>query len=423
MTRYFIKNWSVFLFAILFFVIIFSNIFAIVAKADEPDQGQEEEPDYYYPMRVFTPLAQSFKPDKQTVTRAKLRLTSNYDLDARTLFAFLCHEKPNDDTEYYRRNTLTLENIGQWPTSEWIEVNFEPDLDIIEGQDYYLVATTNTAAGAQNYHGWCYNDDDPSDTYVDGSMWVKENGWVIFTGWDCGFKTWGKTRDKDPTINDPNPVHLEVRPGGTVSGEFTIKNEGESGSHLVWEITSYPDWIDEISSTWGETSTETNVYLQVTADNMEPDTYSGDINIISNGGSTSVEVTLTVPRTVEISTESSEVVAGESFQLYGSDSGGVEPLDWLWTFGDGNSSDEQNTTHTYNSTGNYTVTLNVTDAKDNSSNTTVEIKVQLVVASFLCNSDCSKPNQTINFNDTSQGFNELVNWSWEFDEATVWVYC
>jgi hypothetical protein len=48
----------------------------------------------------------------------------------------------------------------------------------------------------------------------------------------------------------------------------------------------------------------------------------------------------------------------------GSATGGTSPYTWSWDFGDGNTSFEQNPTHSYNTKGNYTVILSVTDAED-----------------------------------------------------------
>lgn len=47
--------------------------------------------------------------------------------------------------------------------------------------------------------------------------------------------------------------------------------------------------------------------------------------------------------------------------------GGFRPHSWHWDFGDGNTSNEQNPTHTYTAPDNYTVTLIVTDNVSNTS--------------------------------------------------------
>jgi hypothetical protein len=55
---------------------------------------------------------------------------------------------------------------------------------------------------------------------------------------------------------------------------------------------------------------------------------------------------------------------GELIDFTGSATNGTPPYVYHWDFGDGHTSDIQNPTHEYNSTGNYTVMLSVTDADD-----------------------------------------------------------
>jgi hypothetical protein len=57
-------------------------------------------------------------------------------------------------------------------------------------------------------------------------------------------------------------------------------------------------------------------------------------------------------------------VPGQVIQLTGSAENGNPPYHYQWSFGDGNTSDEQNPTHSYSAEGNYTVKLSVTDADD-----------------------------------------------------------
>lgn len=67
---------------------------------------------------------------------------------------------------------------------------------------------------------------------------------------------------------------------------------------------------------------------------------------------------------------------GEPIEFEGEAEGGVEPYNWSWDFGDGNTSTIQNPTHVYNETGTYTAILTVTDDEGNvaSDSATVEIK-------------------------------------------------
>jgi PKD domain/FG-GAP-like repeat len=55
---------------------------------------------------------------------------------------------------------------------------------------------------------------------------------------------------------------------------------------------------------------------------------------------------------------------GEAIQFTGSADSGNPPYEYHWVFGDGNTTDQQNPTHSYSAEGNYTVKLSVTDSSD-----------------------------------------------------------
>jgi len=60
----------------------------------------------------------------------------------------------------------------------------------------------------------------------------------------------------------------------------------------------------------------------------------------------------------------------------GSATGGSRPYIWFWDFGDTHTSEEQNPAHTYINTGNYTITLTVTDNTSNTTNATTWAWIQ-----------------------------------------------
>ena len=60
-------------------------------------------------------------------------------------------------------------------------------------------------------------------------------------------------------------------------------------------------------------------------------------------------------------------------------SGGTAPYSYLWDFGDGASSTEANTTHTYTTTGLWTATIYVVDATNTVVSKSFSIKVGAIV--------------------------------------------
>jgi len=105
--------------------------------------------------------------------------------------------------------------------------------------------------------------------------------------------------------------------------------------------------------------------------------------------------------------------------------GGTEPLTYLWTFNERYAVRNENKTAEYNftDTGNYRVTLNITDANGNSNEFSVNVSVVNLSASFNLSvpSAFVEPNENITFTDTSavaSGYS-MTNWTWNFGDGTI----
>jgi uncharacterized repeat protein (TIGR01451 family) len=91
------------------------------------------------------------------------------------------------------------------------------------------------------------------------------------------------------------------------------------------------------------------------------------------------------------------------------------PTSWNWTFGDGGTSTAQNATHSYASAGTYNVTLTVSNACGNDTETkTNYITVSGVapVAAFNATPTSGCAPLTVNFTDQSTG--NPSSWTWTF---------
>lgn len=94
-------------------------------------------------------------------------------------------------------------------------------------------------------------------------------------------------------------------------------------------------------------------------------------------------------------------------------SSGPEVNGWLWDFGDGNISTQQNPIHTYSTSGNYTVCLTATNICSTDSS------CQTIVFCALTNADYSYSanDLSINFSDLSSG--DTQAWSWDFGDGNT----
>jgi PKD repeat protein len=92
-----------------------------------------------------------------------------------------------------------------------------------------------------------------------------------------------------------------------------------------------------------------------------------------------------------------------------------------WDFGDGNTSNEENPTHTYAQNGTYTVTLNVTDddgATDINTTTATIADTEPTADFFGIPASGLKP-LTVNFTDNSTTYDGIATWEWDFGDGNT----
>ena len=97
-------------------------------------------------------------------------------------------------------------------------------------------------------------------------------------------------------------------------------------------------------------------------------------------------------------------------------------VDWYWTFGDGDASSDQNTSHQYSATGQYTVTLTVTDddGETDDFSETITVVNAPPVADFTFKPSIPRANEQVNFTDLSVDYDgSIVSWFWDFDDGNT----
>jgi PKD repeat protein len=94
-------------------------------------------------------------------------------------------------------------------------------------------------------------------------------------------------------------------------------------------------------------------------------------------------------------------------------------LNWYWDFGDGNTSNGQNTTHTYATAGTYDVSLFVYNENSCRDTMTQQVTIfELPVCDFTISpNDTSCVDELITFNGTGTG--GITSWDWDFDDGNV----
>ncbi|MCC7011364.1 MAG: PKD domain-containing protein [Planctomycetes bacterium] len=97
------------------------------------------------------------------------------------------------------------------------------------------------------------------------------------------------------------------------------------------------------------------------------------------------------------------------------------PTSWLWSFGDGSTSTQQNPTHTYTTSGTYSVSLQVANSRGTDQVTqTNYVLVDVIppIADFSASVTNGLSPLSVNFHDQSTG-GIPTSWAWDFGDGTT----
>lgn len=104
----------------------------------------------------------------------------------------------------------------------------------------------------------------------------------------------------------------------------------------------------------------------------------------------------------------------------GNATGGSSPYSYSWDFGDGESSSEQNPSHTYNAEGNYTVNLTVTDSNNSQASDSVIITATApsdpLSVSFSASPTSGQVPLAVSFSAGANGGTSPYSYNWDFGD-------
>ena len=140
-----------------------------------------------------------------------------------------------------------------------------------------------------------------------------------------------------------------------------------------------------------------------------PGTYTVCLEVTNSAGSDAACQTI---RVVLIPNAGFTTVESDEGTYNFTDASGNEPTGWQWDFGDGNSSNMQNPSHSYASPGTYTVCLVASNA-EGADTICQSLKVVFIPqAGFEVN---AKGDGNYDFKDNSS--NEPTDWKWDFGDG------
>jgi PKD repeat protein len=290
------------------------------------------------------------------------------------------------------------------------------------------VITGNTTAGygaGIGYYGYCY----PTVINCTISANHADDGGAAIYAPCIGLITiknsilWGNT---------PNEIYMGGMGNTTVSITYSDVTGGWSGTG---NINADPLFVDPVAGDFHIQADSPCVDAGTNSPPELPDIdFEGDPRVFDGDGDGTSVVDMGAdeffnPSLIHanFSADPTEGIAPLTVQFSDESTGEIEG--WSWSFGDVETSTEQNPLHEYAEAGDYTVTLTVTGPGGEDTDTKTDY-IQLLpapVAAFTANVTSGTAPMTVQFTDQSTG--PITNWSWDFGDGglssfqnTSWTY-
>lgn len=177
---------------------------------------------------------------------------------------------------------LATEDFSNWLSTSHNPNDFYPFDERVEEYNHYIVLV-----------GW---KDDSS--IGNGGYWICKNSWGDTFGYDgffnieydalyVGFGHMHWVSMSKPDLDCYGDLTwTDIKPGHSISGNFTVENIGKFGSLLDWEIIEWPDWGEWTFSSNSEidiTPYDGPITVKVTivVPDIEEQEFSGHIKIVN----------------------------------------------------------------------------------------------------------------------------------------------
>ncbi|HYH10595.1 MAG TPA: PKD domain-containing protein [Thermoanaerobaculia bacterium] len=254
--------------------------------------------------------------------------------------------------------------------------------------------------------------------FVDQSVGATSWLWVFGDGTSSGqrnpIKTYALAGTYTVSLTASNAAG-----SNTVSEAITITDGAPPVAKFAFTVTGkQANFVDQstgaTSWSWdfgdGSQSSERNpVHTYASAGS-----YTVVLTVSNTAGSSQASQVVTVAAGTPPEAAFAFEVAG--FQANFVDKSKGTPTSWLWNFGDGTTSTQQNPIHTYKAAGKYTVTLTATN--ENGSNSASNIVTIAAPAGPVANFTFTtvEGSLQVNFVDASTG--NPTSWSWRFGDGS-----
>ena len=248
---------------------------------------------------------------------------------------------------------------------------------------------------------------------------------VILTVKDGGIPQQTATSQQSVTITSPPPTltaSFTYNPSSPQVGQQITFTAFASGGTAPYTYS----WIfGDGSTTTGTTATHTyssagafNVVLTVKDSGSPQQTASSQQSVTASNPAPS-------PLTSSFTYSPSSPNVGQTVSFSASASGGTQPYNHTWSFGDGSTGTGATVTHSYSSAGTFTVILKVTDSgsprqgSNSQQSLTVVSSPPALSASLSYSPTSPQAGQTITFTGSASGGASPYTYSWNFGDGST----
>jgi len=282
------------------------------------------------------------------------------------------------------------------------------DPDVNDTQGAYQILVGTSAGDSDMWESGKVTSSSSTDISYAGSAL----GWNTTYHWRV--KTWDNY-DDEGTYCENQTFVTSALPVANFTANVTSGALPLSVSFTDLSSNTPTSWFWDFGD--GNNSTDQNaahIYASVGI-------YTVSLNATNAGGSNVSTQTDYITVAIEpVASFSSNVTSGAvPLSVNFTDESANSPISWLWDFGDGNTSTDQNPAHTYVAAGTYNVTMNATNV--GGSNVTTQTNYITVaiapVASFTANVTSGAVPLSVNFTDTST--NTPTSWLWDFGDGNT----
>ncbi len=199
---------------------------------------------------------------------------------------------------------------------------------------------------------------------------------------------------------------------GNTSVPFSVVADANTDSYF-WNYTGSDVTITQVNP--GDNFITVDFGPSATSGDLE--VYGTNTNCPNPSPTSLLPITIGPPQTA-IADFSGTPTSGETPLLVNFTDLSTGSIDsWLWGFGDGNTSTNQNPINTYNTIGTFTVSLTVTDINGSDSETKTDyitVTAPVIIPQFDADVTSGEVPLIVSFTDQSIGNN--ISWLWDFGD-------